>query len=144
MKIDLGGGTKPATDHINLDPVHGEGDWRRSATDTPWPTPDQTVTHIVASHVMEHIPAGAPRLTVMNECHRVLAPGGVLHIIVPLVGSWQAIADPTHVSFWVPESFWYFDGKMAPNAEYGNLPWRTLDWHVEHDWEGHWLATPIR
>lgn len=144
MKIDIGGGTSPSPDHVNLDPYHGSGEWRRDAADTPWPCGDGTVTNIMASHVMEHIPAGTPRLKVMNEAHRVLAPGGVMHIIVPLAGFWQAYADPTHVSFWVAESFWYFDGTMKANADYGMGLWRTLDWHVEHEWEGHWLGSPVR
>lgn len=137
----------------NLDPAHGEGIYRFAIgidreyrTDDPRPIPagDGTVEAVRASHVMEHIPAGAPRLWVMNEVHRVLAPGGTFTIIVPLIGTWHAIADPTHVSFWVPESFNYFDGTQAPHADYGILPWETIDFTINKGWEGHWFARPVK
>lgn len=143
MNIEIGGGTKLQTGWVNLDPAHGEGPWRRLAQDVPWPTADNSVSEIKAFHVMEHIPAGAPRINVMNEAHRVLVPGGVFEIVVPLnVGTWHAIADPTHVSLWVKESFHYFDGLFAPNADYGIKFWTTLELFVYEGWEGHWKGTP--
>jgi len=141
--IEIGGGTLVQPGWINLDSRNGVGEWRRMAQDTPWPTGDNTVSAIRASHVMEHIPAGQERIDVMNEAHRVLRPGGVFEIIVPLmVGTWHAIADPTHVSFWCKESFHYFDGLFAANADYGIRLWQTLELDVVDGWEGHWKGTP--
>lgn len=143
MNIEIGGGHLVQPGWVNLDSRNGEGPWCRLAQDVPWPAADDSVKAIRASHVMEHIPAGEPRIDVMNEAHRVLAPGGVFEIIVPLmVGTWHAIADPTHVSFWCKESFHYFDGLFAPNADYGIKPWTTLELDVLHGWEGHWKGTP--
>lgn len=143
MKIDIGGGSNVAFDHINLDPVHGQGEWKRWAQDLPWPTGDNTVEHIHASHVLEHIPAGMQhRVAIFNECHRVMAPGGIFEIKLPLLnwlgedgqrhyGGWEAVADPTHVSFWCyPESFLYFTGEFAPCADYGIRPWVMLHGEV--------------
>jgi hypothetical protein len=90
---------------------------------------------------MEHIPSGDARLAVMNEAHRVLAPGGTFEIILPLFPSWQAIADPTHVSLWVEESFAYFDGRIVAQADYGIRYWQTTLWEVIGGWEGHWIGT---
>ena len=142
MKVEIGGGTLLTPGFINLDPVHGVCEWRRLAQDTPWPAADNTVDALRASHVMEHIPAGMDfRVKVMNEAHRVLKPGGTFEIIVPLlVGTWHAVADPTHVSFWVVESFHYFDGLFAANAHYGISLWETLSLEVENGWEGHWVG----
>jgi hypothetical protein len=143
--IELGGGLAARDGWSNLDPVHGVGEWRRAAQDTPWPTGTGTVDHIIASHVMEHIPAGAERIAVMNEAHRVLASDGQFEIFVPLmVGTWHAIADPTHVSFWVPESFGYFDGSQGAQADYGILPWATESFEVRMGWEGHWIGRPVK
>lgn len=141
--VDIGGGLAPAGGYTNLDHVHGEGVWRRSILDGI-PVADGQLDSVRASHVMEHLPAGEPRLYVMNEVWRSLADHGTFLIIVPLAGSWQAYADPTHVSLWVPESFDYFDGTMAPQASYGLRPWVTLDFTVNHGWEGHWLGRPAR
>lgn len=143
MNVEIGGGTLIGPGWINMDPNHGEGPWRRFAQETPWPTGDNTVDALRASHVMEHIPSGQPRIDVMNEAHRVLKPGGVFEIIVPfMTGSWHAIADPTHVSFWCLESFHYFDGLFAANANYGIKMWETIELTTEHGWEGHWKGRP--
>ena len=143
--IEIGGGHLVQAGWTNLDPTHGIGDWQRPAQVVPWPTADDSVAAIRASHVMEHITAGQPRIDVMNEAHRVLKPGGVFEIIVPIVNdplSWHAIADPTHVSFWVLESFHYFDGHFAANADYGIRLWETLELEVRGGFECHWKGTP--
>lgn len=141
IKLDVGGGTSPMPGYVNVDPVHGEGEYR-VAMPTHLPLASAAVDAIRCSHVMEHIPAGGPRIDTMNEFHRLLKPGGKLLIIVPVIGTWHAIADPTHVSFWVPESFHYFTGVQKANAEYGIRPWRRLDEVLNDGWEYHWFATP--
>jgi hypothetical protein len=141
VNIEIGSGTLLTSGFIALDPIHGTGEWKRYAQDVPWPTGANTVDKLRASHVMEHIPAGEPRLDVMNEAHRVLKKGGTFEIIVPLmVGTWHAIADPTHVSFWCIESFHYFDGLFAANADYGIKLWETVSLEVVNGWEGHWIG----
>lgn len=142
MNVEIGGGTLTRPGWINLDPTHGEGPWQRPAQAVPWPTGDKTVDALRASHVMEHIPAGAERIAVMNEAHRVLKPGGIFEIIVPLMtGTWHAIADPTHLSLWCEESFHYFDGRKSADADYGIRLWTTLHLEVVDGWEGHWKGT---
>lgn len=142
MKIDVGGGKNCWPGWTNLDPVHGEGLWKRVAQDAPWPTGACTVTTIHASHVLEHIPAGQARIDVFNEAHRVLVPDGRFEVIVPLLcGTCHAVADPTHVSFWVRESFLYFTHQIEADADYGILPWREISWEARDGWEGHWVGT---
>lgn len=147
MKIDVGGGAIPEPGYRNLDPVHGLDKFKRRLQDLI-PAAPATVEAMRASHVMEHIPAGAERINAMNEAWRVLVPGGVFTITVPLVvahgqwvGNWQAFADPTHVSFWcLPESFEYFcQGPRKPDADYGISLWAPLDesdMEVRDGWEG--------
>lgn len=144
MNIEIGGGTLVPAGWTNLDSRNGDGPWRREAQDVPWPTGDGTVDAMRASHVMEHIPAGQTRIDVMNEAHRVLKPGAVFEIRVPnaLSGTWHAFADPTHVSFWCLASFHYFDLSFAANADYGILPWSTLELLVQGDNEILWKGSP--
>jgi len=144
LKLEIGGGTLVPPGWTNLDCRNGEGPWRRYAQDVPWPAADGSVDAMRASHVMEHIPAGQPRLDVMNEAHRVLRPGGVFEVRVPncLSGTWHAFADPTHVSFWCIPSFHYFDGSFAANADYGIRPWKTLELRIQGDNEILWKGTP--
>lgn len=144
MNIEIGGGGLVQPGWTNLDFRNGDGPWRRYAQDVPWPTPDDSVMAIRASHVMEHIPAGQERIDIMNEAHRVLMPGGVFEIRVPnaLSGTWHAFADPTHVSFWCLESFHYIDGSFAANADYGIRPWQTLELRIQGDNEILWRGSP--
>lgn len=143
MKLDIGGGHTPLADHINIDPIHGEGPYK-VAMPARLPFDDRSVSAIHASHVMEHIPAGSPRLDTFNELWRVLEDYGTLTVIVPAAIDWRAYADPTHVSFWLPESFEYFDGSIAAQADYGILLWETLDLTYNDGWEIHWTGRPRR
>lgn len=146
MKVEIGGGTLLQQGFTNLDPVHGQGEFKRKIQDGI-PMPDGSVEAARASHVMEHIPAGYDRIFVMNEVYRVLRSGGEFEIIVPCVPQgpsgigWHAFADPTHVSFWVyPESFHYFDGVFAANADYGIKVWQTKFSELRGGWEAQWIG----
>lgn len=143
MNIEIGGGHLVQPGWTNLDCRNGEGDWLRMAQDVPWPTGDGSVDVIRASHILEHVPAGQERIDIFNEAHRVLRPGGTFEVILPLMtGSWHAIADPTHVSFWCRESFHYFTGAFAANADYGIKLWTEVHWSVKDGFEGHWIGVP--
>lgn len=63
---------------------------------TPWPFDDNSMMHVSAVHVVEHLRS---LLDFMNEAWRVLAPGGSLYIETPLAGADIDLeyADPTHV-----------------------------------------------
>lgn len=137
MKLEIGGGLAVWPGYTNLDPLHGVGEFRRRIQDGI-PLADGSVEAARCSHLMEHIPAGRERIDAFNEVWRVLIPGGTFEVIVPLMipGRWEPIADPTHVSFWCEESFWYFTGKIAPAADYGIRVWELAEWTVRDGWEG--------
>jgi SAM-dependent methyltransferase len=69
------------------------------------PLRDGAVDRILAVHVLEHL---ADVVGVMNELHRVLAPGGVLHAMSPDRLHVNAYADPTHIRFFDVQTFKYF------------------------------------
>ncbi len=68
----------------------------------------ETFDFVLALHVLEHIQNFLP---LMRDLHRVLKPGGTLVIKVPEFPCRAAIADPTHVRNFVPESFFHFVAK---------------------------------
>lgn len=159
-RIEIGGGTTTQPGWVNLDSRNGSPGWNFEAQRGDWPTPDSTVDHIRASHVLEHVPAGEPRLTIFNEAWRVLRPGGIFEVVLPLLitesglPTWHALADPTHVSLWCRESFHYFtaragttgraytDAVFAANADYGIKLFYEVHWSVKQGFEGHWHGTP--
>lgn len=140
INVDIGGGTAPTPGFINLDPAHGIDVWRRRIQDGI-PAGDGEINEVRASHVLEHVPAGQERIDVFNEVWRVLRPGGRFTVILPVVSdgegrvNWQAIADPTHVSLWCRESFWYFTGAFGPQADYGIRMWTEESYEVNEGWE---------
>jgi len=146
VKIEIGGGLAPAPDHINLDPVHGEGVWKRRIQ-RGIPVPDGSVEAVRASHMLEHLLAGQERIDLFNEVWRALRPNGPFEIIVPLFPGWGALADPTHLSFWVKQSFDYFTGDRGALADYGILPWYWDSWMTKrYEWgnEGHAILRKAR
>ena len=44
----------------------------------------------------------------MQEAHRCLTPGGWFLTLPPSTDGRGAFQDPTHVSFWSSNSFWYY------------------------------------
>jgi glycosyltransferase involved in cell wall biosynthesis len=102
MKIDIGGGLFPREGYTTID--QEDGDITCDLNDGI-PLPDNSVGVINASHVIEHL---RDPIKTMREIHRVLAHGGWAFIEVPSTdgrGAWQ---DPTHVSYWNENSFWYY------------------------------------
>ena len=105
MKLNLGCCDNLLDGYINVDRVPGPG-VTVADLQQPWPWPDNSVAHIRAHDVIEHL---ADKIFTMNEIWRVLQPGGQVEIIVPTTegtGAWQ---DPTHVSFWNRRSFLYYE-----------------------------------
>ena len=79
---------------------------------------------------------------VLNEFYRVLAPGGWLMTGTVSSDGRGAFQDPTHQSFWNPNSFWYYtrreQASFVPGMTsrfYAHRVWQTFpnDWHREHD-----------
>jgi glycosyltransferase involved in cell wall biosynthesis len=100
--VDLGGGidAKPGCVTIDIADADIIYDLNNGI-----PLPDNSVGVINASHVLEHL---KDPIKSMKEIHRVLADGGWAFIEVPSTdgrGAWQ---DPTHVSYWNENSFWYY------------------------------------
>jgi len=67
--------------------------------------PDNSITKIHSNQFLEHL---QNLISHMNECWRVLMPGGSVEACVPHRDSPWAVADPTHKRTFVPESFRYF------------------------------------
>jgi SAM-dependent methyltransferase len=72
------------------------------------PFPDDSIESIISHHCLEHIRDGFVPL--MDECHRVLKPGGIFRIIVPLFPSYSAVADPDHKRYFLEGVFETFCG----------------------------------
>lgn len=110
LKLDLGCGQNVREGFLGVDIAKVDG--VKYVTDLfkhPWPFKDASVEEIHASHFFEHIPQ-MERPKFMDECHRILIPGGKMTVIVPYYSSMRAIQDWNHM--WPPvceSSFLYFN-----------------------------------
>ena len=117
VKIDLGGGLNCPAGYVAVDRVGG--DVTVDLEDGHLPFDTDSVAEIRAHHILEHITALIP---LMNECHRVLCPEGMMCIEVPRYPSFTCFVDPTHVRVFTDVTFEYFT-KALSYFNYGMLPW---------------------
>ena len=84
----------------------------------PWPWGTGTVEQFAAMDSLEHLyPLGKSEgqmniVAVMGEIHRCLREGGILYARIPSSESRAAFQDPTHVTYWNQNTFWYFDSRL--------------------------------
>jgi len=100
--LDLGGGISSPMGWTSVD-VHDAN--IMANLNKRWPFKDSSVGVIRAYDVIEHL---VSPIHVMNEAYRVLVHGGLFIIEVPSTDGRGAFQDPSHVSFWNVNSFWYF------------------------------------
>jgi SAM-dependent methyltransferase len=83
----------------------------------PWPWESGSVAEIFCSHYVEHT---ADLIAFMDECWRVLKPGGTLTIIAPYYASMRSWQDPTHRRAISEATFLYFnkDWRAANKLEH--------------------------
>jgi predicted SAM-dependent methyltransferase len=141
MKIELGCGPNHDRAYFGIDVCPHPGvDLVWDLEQVPLPLGDACCEEIRCSHVLEHVRNLIPLL---NECQRLLVPGGTLMAVVPqacdLAGHWHATAfqDPTHVRFFVPATWDYFvhDRQLFHFGQlYGVVPWDMVDF-VDEGWQ---------
>ena len=108
VRLNLGAGAEAlGADWVNVDMRPGPGvqvEW--DLRQAPWPFDDGSVEEIRAFEIIEHLPS---LVEFMDECWRILGPGGTLMMRTALAGTSNAWRDPTHVRSYLPDSFEYFD-----------------------------------
>lgn len=118
MRLNLGCGADYRAGWINVD----KNDVMRcdvlADLSVKLPFPDEAADEIVANHLIEHLP---DLVTFMNECHRVLVPGGKLYLEFPKADTDYFWQDPTHVRSYTANTFTiYF---MGLTGMYGIRAW---------------------
>jgi glycosyltransferase involved in cell wall biosynthesis len=130
-KIDIGGGLFPREGYESVDVKNG---MIIADLNKKWPFEDGEVGVINASHVIEHL---VDKHHTMSEIHRVLADMAWVFIDVPSTDGRGAFQDPTHVSYWNQNSFWYYTREEQANFIYNkDIKFQDylLDTFYPNDW----------
>lgn len=108
-KVNLGCSDSLLPGFLNVDictpPNIGEQLFSRVDLRMDFPWGDSSIDYIRAFDIIEHLP---DKIHTMNEIWRVLRPGGKVEIEVPTTDGPGAFQDPTHVSYWNRNSFFYY------------------------------------
>jgi ubiquinone/menaquinone biosynthesis C-methylase UbiE len=124
--LNLGAGNRIIPGAVNVDRTkhRAEIDVVWDLNQVPWPWEDASFDKVAAIAVLEHLDIDL--LTALNECHRVLRPGGQLVVKLPYWNSEASHDDPTHR--------WYvglrvFD-QVCPETERG----KAYSFYTPHKW----------
>jgi predicted SAM-dependent methyltransferase len=107
-KLNLGAGNRQLDGWLNVDITDGV-----DLTVFPWSFESNSASHILASHILEHLDKRTAYLF-LAECARVLAPSGKLYLAVPdmdifincrLSGDWTPLRGYKWTDF-----NWFFGG----------------------------------
>lgn len=140
IALDLGAAHGKPEGYLGVDQHSGPGvDFAGDVLTTLRSLANDSVGVIRAADFLEHV---ADSIALLNECHRVLAHGGMLLTLTPSTDGRGAFQDPTHVSFWNQNSFWYYtDADFAHfvpeitarfHVSYLDTHYPS-DWHRDHD-----------
>lgn len=112
--VDLGcGATKQWPGNLGLDIYPAAGVDAVADLSGSLPLADDSVDVFFAVHILEHL---IDFLPLLDECHRALRPGGVLHVMSPWWRHVNAVADPTHVRLLDVQTFKGICGQRPSGA----------------------------
>ena len=93
---------------------------------TPWPWADQAFEKVVALDVMEHLTVDVREW--LNECWRILEPGGVLALRLPAWNHENSFIDPTHRKLFHEDTFRYWQPGHYYFENYGRYYFQEGQW----------------
>lgn len=105
LRVDLGCGDHKPDGFVGVDVAPGPGVDLVCDLTGRFPFETDSVAHLRAHDLIEHLP---DRLHTMNEIWRVCRGGALVDLRVPSTDGRGAFQDPTHISYWNANSFFYY------------------------------------
>jgi len=150
--LNLGCGEKILDGYVNVD-NWGNPDVRADLNSFPYPWDDNSVDGVVMYHVLEHIPNW---WECVQECARIIKPGGSLVVHVPDESSSSALTYRDHHHVFDVRSFdsiskglrersttnaWFNSEPVLPLelSHYARVPFAEYNWLFR--WPFTWLGT---
>jgi SAM-dependent methyltransferase len=116
-RLNLGCGTDIRSGFVNLDVAALPGvDVVHDLDVLPLPFEAGSFAEIVCKDVLEHVDL----IGVLRDCHRILVPGGLLHMQSPHFSASAFYADPTHRTAFSIDTLHFFaaNGRHADRSYY--------------------------
>lgn len=124
--LNLGCGTSPVQGATNHD-VWKHHDYVNVAFDLevlPWPVETASFNKIISLHVFEHLrPWKCEVRDWLDECYRILVPGGQLVMAMPPWNSESMWTNPTHHKPFAVHTFDFWDLSTHFGQNYGAWMW---------------------
>jgi predicted SAM-dependent methyltransferase len=108
IKVDLCCGSRKPEGFIGVDMFDLPGVDLVADLNKQFPFNDNYVDYLRAYDALEHL---GDRIMTMNEIWRVCKNGATVDISVPSTDGRGAFQDPTHISYWNINSFYYYTSK---------------------------------
>ena len=127
--INLGCGSKPHEDAINIDIYKGEGIDIVCDVRGGLPFGKESLSEVRAEYLLQQILENEKFRFVMNEIWRVLKSGGLFKFKVPNAKYTTAFKDPFDCRYFTKETFDYFDinnRRYKYYEGYGFKPWKLI------------------
>ncbi len=105
VRVDIGCGTRKPAGFIGVDSYPGLAVDIVADLTKQFPFPSESIDQLRGYDIIEHLPN---QIHTMNEIWRVCKAGAIVDLLVPSSDGRGAFQDPTHVSFWNLNSFYYF------------------------------------
>ncbi|MDD5059296.1 MAG: methyltransferase domain-containing protein [Sideroxydans sp.] len=128
--LNLGCGNRPIDGAVNHDIVahRPEVTVVHDLNVLPWPWPDNSFDTIVALAVFEHLEHNL--FVNMDECWRILRPGGLISLKLPHWNSDISYRDPSHRWFFSIHGLDMFDPDTKYGRDYEFYPMKK--WKIVH------------
>jgi len=110
-RVDLGCGSHKAIGYTGVDLAPSPSVDVVADLTRRFPFDASSVDRLRAHDIIEHLP---DRIHTMNEIWRICKPDALIDIRVPSSDGRGAFQDPTHVSFWNKNSFFYYTRQYLP------------------------------
>lgn len=113
IRLDLGCGNNKKDGFTGVDICKfTQADIYHDLDSYPYPFEDNSVYEIYCSHFIEHV---LEIKYFMEECYRILIPGGTMEVIAPYYSSIRAFQDYTHRRSISENTFLYFSKQWMEN-----------------------------
>ncbi len=140
LRLDLACGQNKREGFLGVDVVQLPGvDLVYDLDSYPYPWEDSSVSELHCSHFIEHV---SDIKSFMEECYRILSPGGLMTVVAPYYSSVRAFQDFTHVRPVSEVTFQYFNQdwlKAAGLSHYGVKCNFAID-SIRYLYDNHWVT----